>query len=303
VNQPNVVSESVTDEIDIQALMRKCWANRLVVFICLLAFTSFFVAAALVIKPVYRSTVVLIPASSDRSSMNGSLSSALGQLGGLASLAGVNMGSTDAGTVEALAVMQSRQFTDNFISAHELMPKLFPKKWDAANRKWEVGEKDQPTPAQAYKYFNERIRMVNQDKKTSLITVQVDWKDRVEAAEWANDIVRLTNLEMRSRAIEKATASIGYLEKELESTSTIETRDAINRLIEAQVKQRMIASVTQEYAFRVVDKAFVPDANDPIKPKKLLLVTTGLMIGLVAGVFIAIFFGKAARNDPAQTER
>jgi len=279
--------------VDVRALLRRCWINRWLIFFSVFICSALFVIAAFTITPVYRSSTVVIPASADRSSMSGSLSSALGSLGGLASLAGVNVSSNDSTTVEALAVLQSRQFTQKFIDEHGLMPRLFSNKWDATNAKWKVDEERQPTPAQAYKYFNEKVRMVNQDKKTGLVTVQIDWKDRNEAAAWANALVQLTNAEMRNRAIEKATASIGFLEKELATTSTVETREAINRLIEAQIKQRMLATVTQEYAFRVVDEAVVSDVNDPIKPKKLMLIITGLLVGLIVGSFVAIFFGKS----------
>ena len=93
---------------------------------------------------------------------------------------------------------------------------------------------------------------------------------------------------MRDRAIANTQLSVGYLEKELESTSTIETRQAINRLIEAQINQRMVASVTQEYAFRVVDRALPPDPDDSVGPSKLTLVALGPIIGFAFGVFAVL---------------
>jgi len=294
------VQSSHDEEIGIVQMLIEVWRNRWWIFLCVFLVAAVFTIAAFTITPIYRSSAVLIPASADRSSMNGSLSSALGQLGGLASLAGVSVSSNDSTTVEALAVLQSRQFTQKFIDEHDLMPKLFSSKWDAAGVKWRVGEKDQPTSAQAYRYFNDKIRMINQDKKTGLVTVQIDWKDRNEATNWANDLIQMINMEMRDRAIEKATASIGFLEKELATTSTIETRDAINRLIEVQIKQRMLATVTQEYAFRVVDKAVVSDITDPVKPKKLLLLIAGPFFGGFIGVVAVILIGVVRRPGVAQ---
>jgi len=81
-----------------------------------------------------------------------------------------------------------------------------------------------------------------------------------------------------------------YLERELTNTSTLGTREAINRLIEAQIKQRMLANVTLEFAFRVVDPATVADADDPVRPQKFLLFLLGPIVGFSLGVFAILAF-------------
>lgn len=245
------------------------------------------ITAAFVTVPVYRAAAVLVPASPERGS-GGVLGSALGQLGGLASLAGFSVGSGDAETEEALAVLRSRQFTERFIVENNLLPKLFAKKWDASNNKWNVTPGSQPTLGKASEFFSKKIRSVTQDKKTGLVTLQIDWKDRFEAATWANELVQRLNVEMRARAILKADASINFLKNELNATSLLGSQEAINRLIEAQIKHRMLASVSQEYSFRVVDAAMAADADDPIKPNKLLLIVVGPLLGLAFGVALAL---------------
>lgn len=278
------------DEVDLRALVARLWSGRwwiggsVVICTLLAAFLAF------ATTPTYRSTTVLVPASSDRSGMSASLSSALGQLGGLASIAGINVGSGNMETEEALAVLKSREFTEAFIRERRLMPVLFSGKWDAVSGGWKP-EVSPPTPAQAYKYFNNGIRSILQDKKTGLVTLHIDWKNREEAAAWANDLVQRLNAEMRARAIAKSDASVGYLEKELNTTSVVATREAINRLIEAQIKQRMVANVTQEYAFRVVDSAMVADSDDPIKPRKFMLLVAGPLVGFVLGIVGALIIG------------
>jgi uncharacterized protein involved in exopolysaccharide biosynthesis len=274
---------------DLRQFVAVLWRKRWWVAGFVLIGSAISLVAAFVIPPVYRATTVLVSASSERGS-GGVLGSALGQLGGLASLAGINVGSSDAEMEESLAVLRSRQFTESFIADNNLMPKLFAKKWDAHNNKWNVRQEDQPTLAKASDYFSRKVRSVAQDKKTGLVTLQIDWRDREEAALWANELVRRLNAEMRDRAISKADASIGYLEKELKSTTLLGTQEAINRLIEAQIKHRMLASVSQEYSFRVVDTAMAADADDPIKPNKLLLIVAGPLLGFALGVALAFMF-------------
>lgn len=281
----NTVYKNLDDEnvIDLSALIAKVWEGRWWIFGSVIFFTAAFVVAAIKITPIYRSSVVLLSASSDRGS-GGVLGSALGQLSGLASLAGVSVGSSDSETEEALAVLRSRQFTESFIVENDLMPELFADKWDASKKEWRVDKVDRPTVAKAYQYFNKQVRLVTQDKKTGLVSLQIDWKDRNKAALWANELVKRLNSEMRDRAIAKANASIGYLQNELKVTMVVGTQEAINRLIEAQIKQKMLASVSPDYAFRVVDKAMVADVDDPVKPNKVLFAVAGFVLGLVFGL-------------------
>ena len=284
------------DGIDLRVFLNRLWHKRWWIFTSTLLFTVAATAAAFLMTPIYRASTVMVSAGADRSSV-GSLSSALGQLGGLASLAGIGVGSGDLETEEALAVLRSRRFTRNFISGRNLMPKLFAREWNAALSKWNVRETDRPTPAEAYKYFDQKIRKVNQDKKTGLVTLQIDWKDRNEAAEWSNELVERINAEMRARAIAKAEASIGFLQKELTNTADVGTREAVNRLIESQVKRRMLASVMQEYAFRVVDRAMPPDAKDPVRPRKVIFVLLGLVLGLSIGCMAVLIVVELKRYE------
>ncbi len=209
---------------------------------------------------------------------------------GLASGLGIG-GPHDSEMEEALAVLKSRQFTESFIANEKLMPKLFADRWDAVADTWKSTAKV-PTPSKAYNAFD-KIRAIVQDKKTGLITLEIEWTDRNDAAAWVNELVRELNQEMRARAIEQADASMRFLQKELRTTATVEERDALNHLVESQVKQRMLANVTQDYSFRIVDKAIASDKDDQVKPQKRFLVMLGALLGLMVGVVGVLLFGFA----------
>jgi uncharacterized protein involved in exopolysaccharide biosynthesis len=287
VVMPRTQDESVNLRTVLAQLLRKRWWILAGVVVSTVVFT----AAAHWITPVYRVTVVMVTVSSERNSLAGSVSQSLGQIGGgLASLAGLNVGSGDSETQEALGVLRSREFGEQFIKDENLMPQLFASNWDSATQSWKAG-KGVPTINKAFNYFNKGIRTVTQDNKTGLTTLQIDWRDRNAAAAWANQLLKRLNAVMRSRAIANADASIAFLERELQTTSVVETREAINRLIETQVKQRMLANVTEEYAFRVVDPAIAPDADDPAKPPKFLLEVAGPIVGLLLSVAAVLMLG------------
>jgi uncharacterized protein involved in exopolysaccharide biosynthesis len=270
------------DVLDVELIISRYWRRRWFIASASLIVAALLGLAALLMRPVYESNVVLAPVTTQQGL--GALSSALGQLGGLASLVGVNVGESDSRTEEAMAVLRSRKFTEAFIRELNLMPELYPDKWDAATGKWKTGDARVPTAERAYDLFDKRVRSVTKDKKTGLVTLTIEWTDRTQAASWANTLVQRLNGEMRDRAIAEASASIGYLQHELDNTVQVDTRQAINRLIEAKIQQRMVANVTQEYAFRVVDPAVVADADRPLRPKKLQMAVGGLL----AGFFLAL---------------
>ena len=288
------VRETAVDDepVSFAALLAQLAARRWWLLGSVVLFTVIGAAVAFLTTPVYRATVVLAPASAERDN-GAALGFASSSLGGLASGLGLGLGPKDLETEEALAVLRSREFTEHFVDSLNLMPKLFARQWDREKGTWKTGLSRIPTPAKAFRLFDKKIRSIVQDKKTGLVTLQVDWTDRNDAAVWANELMRQLNAEMRSRAITKADASRQYLEKELQTTTTVETRDAISRLIESQVKQRMLASVTQDYSFRVVDRAIPAEVDDPLWPIKSIVILGGAALGLVVGIAVILSMSSA----------
>lgn len=285
-------------EIDLRVVFSRLYARWKWIAASVVLVAAAFTVAAFLMTPVYRASVVVVDASADRGGGGGV--GALGQLGGLAALAGITVGA--GGQVEeSLAVLRSREFTENFIRKHDLMPILFHKRWDAHAQRWKGEPERWPTLAQAFQLFDGRVRDITHDKLSGLITLSVEWTDPELAARWANGLIEQLNAEMRARAIASAADSVGYLEKELSSTSVVETRQSIGRLLEAQINRKMLATVTQEYAFRIVDRALPPEVDDEVRPNKPLLLAVGIVVGLLLGIVLALgaaaFGGQNAREN------
>jgi len=300
VNQARV--EDYEEGMELRLLFSRLKARWWWILLSVVLFTAAFYTAAHVLTPIYRASTLLIPTKTDNDMDSGGAGGlGGGGIGGVASLVGINLGGKDSLTEEALAVLKSREFTDKFISDLNLMPVLYPKLWDKQTGKWKVDQAHQPTAARAFRYFDKTIRTVVPEKKTDLITVNIDWTDRIAAANWANELIQRLNQEMRQRATARADASVGYLEKEFESTNAVATREAIGRLIETQVRQRMMAVVTPEFAFRVIDHALAPDKNDVHFPNKFLMVLAGPVIGFIFGVLLVM--GHASLTAPPRLGR
>ena len=118
-------------DLSLLALLAFVGGNKVLIGAFIAVFTLGAVALAFVLTPKYRAEVVIEPA--DSSSGLGDL----GQLGGLASLAGINIGGGMSKKSDAaLEYLRSRTFTAGFIQRHGLMPLLVAKKWDAARNQW-----------------------------------------------------------------------------------------------------------------------------------------------------------------------
>lgn len=273
------------DEIDFRQIWEVIVAFKKTIALVTILCVSLATVLAFILPLKYQATVLITPAEDGKGA--GGLSTLAGQFGGLAEMAGLNLqggGSKEA----AVAYMKSRVFIENFIKEKDLLPVLFAKKWNPSLKKWNVDdEKDIPTLWDAYQFFSKKILSVTSDKKTGLITVSVEWKDREMAVSWANEIVKEANEHLRRRAIAEAELSIGYLEKELQKTSVIEVQQAVFKVMESQIKSKMMANVQEQFAFKVIDPAAVMNENAYVQPKRPLIIGAGLLGGLMCGVLVA----------------
>lgn len=286
-----VAREHAIDELSLGDIVARLWRGKRIIILVTVLFTTFFGVIAFTAQPLFRTMVSMMPAENDRADSAGAM---FGSLGNVASMIGIDLGSGNSvRTQEALAVLRSREFREAFIADLDLMPQLFASRWDADRRQWKSGLRRAPDLTDALQKLEE-IVVIGRNLNTGMYTVQVEWIDPRQAATWANALVARLNSEMRARAIRRSSGFIETLEKELATTDTVDTRDAIARVIGSHVNERMLATVTDEFAFRVVAPAPVPDRK--FWPRKGLQ----LMVGAIAGGFVSsvlVLFGPALRRN------
>jgi hypothetical protein len=231
---------------------------------------------------VYRAEVALVPASDSASA--GGLAALANQFEGISALAGIDL-SGGSSRDEAVLLLRSRALVERYITQQNLLPTLFPDDWDRERKAWRTGAKDPPTLGDGYKLFDERIRSVREDKREGAITFRIEWTDRELAAQWANGLVDLANNLLRQRAIAESAERLNYLNQRLDAGGSIELKQAIYRVVEAEIKSQMLASARREFAFRVVDPAVVPDANKRVRPWRTMMVLIGAVVGMTLGIF------------------
>ncbi|MDF4751092.1 LPS O-antigen length regulator, partial [Vibrio parahaemolyticus] len=185
---------------------------------------------------IYKADALLAPAES---SGGGGLSKMAGQLGGLAALAGVNLGADESSQTDlAVQVMKSRQFVEAFINKHDLLvPLMAAKDWDLANNKLILNEElynpttgewlrepdglrgATPTAQEAFQVFNKEVLSINQDKESGLYTVSVKNYSPYAAKQWVNWLIEDINKVMRERTIAETSQNLAYLNTQLQKTA------------------------------------------------------------------------------------
>jgi uncharacterized protein involved in exopolysaccharide biosynthesis len=282
----------------LDGLLTTVWGGRWlllsIVFLFALAATTY----AFLATKWYAAETVLTPTSHKNL---GGLASQLGSLSSLGSLAGLNLGGDESSTVEALGVLQSRDFARQFIEDQGLLHVLLWTEWDSQAGRWRQNDPSlQPDIRDAVRYFDKNVLNVNEDRKTGIVTLSVRWRDPTVAATWVNMLVVRLNEQMRTRALTEGEANVEYLRKELSSTTQPALQTAIAHLIETELQSTMLARTNREFAFRVIDHGEVPKLR--AWPKRSVILAVGVMagglVGLVA-VFIREFFRRRQSSATA----
>ncbi len=295
------------DEIDLKELFGAIWQGKWLIILITSLFAVASIFYALSLPNIYKSEVLLAPADS---SQQGGLGS-LGQLGGLASLAGVSLGGgqTDK-TSLALEILKSREFFANFVTKYQILPDLMAierfepsttkvvynkELYLESENKWirdvEPPKKPEPSLQEAKKEF-QSILSIATDKDTGMVTLSIEHQSPYVARDWVEWLANEINLVMKNRDKQEAETSISYLQSQIAQTNVVEQKTLLFQLIEEQAKTLMFAEVRDEYIFKTIDPALVPEVK--AKPKRALLVVLGIMLGGLISIFAVLvkFFLK-----------
>lgn len=288
----NFHESRLEDEVSLLDLFNILWQGKkfLFVFVAIASLLSVFISLSL--SDIYKSEALLAPVTSDNASSN----NPLGQLGGLADIAGVNLGGNKINkTIMGMEVLKSRKFYNNLVKKYEILASLMAVKgwnkeenelifdasiYDASKDIW----LKKPTTQQGFIEFNE-IFNISQNEN-GVISISVEHHSPFIAKQWLDWIIEEINNTSRNDDIKQAERSISYLNEQLLSTQLSEIREGLNDLVKSQVETIMLAKVTPEYLFRIIDPPFVPE--EKFKPSRALICILGFILGAIIGSLCAI---------------
>ncbi|WP_100642212.1 Wzz/FepE/Etk N-terminal domain-containing protein [Alteromonas facilis] len=275
-----------TNEYDVYHLIKFLWFKKyyvLTISFCALVVSTIW---SFSMPNEYKSEITLAPTEGSHSS---ALSNMTAQFGGLASLAGINI-PNNSGDKVALAIeyLQTRIFLTKFIKDNEIqVPLIAGKEWnsethkleidpqiyDTENSKWvRLGRSGSISPPSDLELFNRFTKLIeiDRDKSNGIVTISIQFLSPTLSEAWLRKLVSELNMAMRSRDIQRLQQGITYLEGQITKTSNQEMRQVFYRLIQEQSKQLMLAEISDDYIFDVLDPAYIP--IEPSEPNRFLLV-------------------------------
>ncbi|MEZ9596460.1 Wzz/FepE/Etk N-terminal domain-containing protein [Shewanella sp. 10N.261.52.F9] len=308
----NSPTSPADDEIDLRELFSVIWQGKWLIIAITAVFAIGSVIFALSQPNTYKSQALLAPASEEQ---GGGLSALAGQFGGLASMAGINLGAGGGvdKTQMAIEVIKSRQFASNFIKSHNILPDLMAaEEWnmsaDTLNYDAEIYNsetktwvrevkapfKPEPSMQEAYKEFSKAIS-VNSAKDTGMVTISVEHLSPSVAQQWVDWLILDINKVMKDRDVAEAIRSSEFLNKQIALTNVADIRSILYKLIEEQAKTIMFAEVRDEYVFKTIDPALVPE--EKAGPKRALICVLGTMLGGMLAVMIVLIRHFVRKED------
>ena len=205
------------DEIDLYELwltLKKRWK---VVIGTFLIFTVAAAVITFVMTPVYRATTTLMPVSAT-------------PVSGMAALASEALGiqlQKDNTSSKIMAVLKSKTIRERVIKNLNLIPVLLEN----------IPENRDPMYV-AQETLKEMVS-VSQDRKTNLITLNVDYEDRELAKKIAEEYIKELQNILEEKALTIAKVNRIFLEKQLAETER-ELQEALNKMVAFQKEHKII---------------------------------------------------------------
>jgi len=280
------------DEIDIKSLVNVILTNMRLIIASTSVFAIIALIYSLTLSNIYQSTALLSPVG-DQSSSNQSLNN----IGGLASLAGINVSSTSGGnSTKAIAKITTLSFFEESILPNIFLPDLMAvKTWDEENNsiiyinsiyneqtgKWN----EIPHPQKSYKTFKNKLQ-VSKDFDTNFLTISIKHESPHIAKEWTELVVNQINDYFRAKDRREAESAMKFLNSQMALTSYTEIKQVVAELLKQKMQQLALIEAGEFYVFSYLDQPAV--ARKKIEPSRTSICILGTLLGFMFGVLIVL---------------
>tara|TARA_B110000008_G_scaffold279874_1_gene329249 strand:+ start:69 stop:950 length:882 start_codon:yes stop_codon:yes gene_type:complete len=236
---------------------------------------------------IYKSEVSLSPIEK---STSGSKS-----VGGLLSLAGYDLGTDEAESIEVhIEYLKSRDFNKYLMSLPDILPKLMASEsfnseskqiiyneelYDPVSSSWKEGK--EPSFLIAHKKLKEDLEVTIDD--SGIVRVSFQHISPVFAKYFLDVILNEFNIISSEKAQRKIERSLDYLYKKYDEIKTNSVKTSIGNLIEEQLKNQMMIKSREYHVFDIIDPPHLPEEKSaPNRTQTVIFIT-------LLGFFIASF--------------
>lgn len=287
---------------ELSEIISSLWSFK--IYIIALCFLAAIISTIVAINTpnTYRSETLLAPTEN----LQGQSNEISSQLGGLASLAGLgNLDSKGFKTDVAQAKILTKDFLYSFIDKHDLLLSILAiESWDKKSKQvtyddsvYDVETKSFILPEEmslrwlAYKALSENL--IISTERGGFINISYEHPSPTVAQYVVENIIKDINELMKNFDIEQADKSIKYLNEKLVQTNIADMRSVFYRLIEEQMKNKMLTEIKSEYIFTTLDPALVPE--EKAGPRRVLIIVVSVILAGIFGCFLGLIRFYRAR--------
>jgi len=289
--------------IKLKEIILEVWNKKLGLLIFNMTIALCSVFYALSIPNIYQSTALV--KINDPNSNNSGLSNLPGQLGGIASLAGIDLEGNSNNTDFTVAVLKSKSFMVEFFSQEKVGFYLLALKgWDKTNdtlvvdskvydissNKWvrdvSYPKKKEPTFLEVYEVFMTEHFSISEDIESGFFTIRFNHYSPTVAKNMLESIIKMINKQIKQRDLLEAESSISYLKKKLEGTNINSLKATFYHLIEKHNQTLMLANIKEDYALTIIDEPFTPE--EKVGPKRAIICILLTVLGFIASTLFVV---------------
>jgi uncharacterized protein involved in exopolysaccharide biosynthesis len=292
------------NDLDLREIFKALWMGKFTV----ISVTTFFIIASIIyslsLPNIYHSRAILSPVG--ESSGNG-MSQMMKNMGGLASLAGVNLSAGDSGskTLQAIEKLNTLSFFENNILPNIHLPDLMAiESWDANvndiiydpeiydevtktwTREYSYPETLIPSAQESFDVFGAENLVVFQDIDTGFVSITVKHQSPYVAQSWAELIVSQLNYFFRAKSKLEAQAAMDYLNTQMAQTSFSEIKLVIAQLLQQKMQQLTLIEASDFYVFEYIDPPAAMENKS--EPSRAAICIIGAILGGLLGCLIAV---------------
>ncbi|MDA8577344.1 Wzz/FepE/Etk N-terminal domain-containing protein [Rhodobacteraceae bacterium] len=300
------------DEIDLRELFAALWDGKLLIFIVTCAVFLFSSAYLHRAERSYTVSVTLRP-TEDQSSAGGNL----GGLGGLATLAGVQLpsgGATEFITFQAM--LKSQEVASRLFADENLVQRLFADEWNEGRKSFLrpapstlgnvkrllepllTGEGQGAYVAPNAARLAEKITgavSVSEDKTSGMLKLSIESSKPKLASDLLLALIRETDGFLKERFVISGSEALQFYQQKIAKARSREHREALAKLIATEEQKLMLA--TRDGPF-VVEIMMGPDQSlRPTSPKSSLILALGLVLGLFLGAAVVLLRKAFGGNE------
>jgi uncharacterized protein involved in exopolysaccharide biosynthesis len=288
MNHSSPQSDDLLTVIRASALV---WRHKWRVALVTALFTAAGIVYALFAPPVWTSEAVVAPKEAERGSMAAGL---LSQIGDVSGLVASQIGLSSWTSSERIAIIaRSHNVAERVVTRHDLLPVLFSRLYDSANRRWKVRDSAEiPTVRDGVRALK-GLLSVSSDLRKQVVRLTVSFRDPALAAKICEYCVSELDSRIKSSVIAEARAKRAYLEAQMKTTADPWVIQKLQALAVMEMEKSMMVAGN---AVVVLETPMVPLRRSA--PRRRNIVAVAFFLGLFcsAGLFLAIDKYKSLRE-------